>query len=150
VAAFGKHRILCSTFGAVADGMSAGMDVKIYEFLEDHSDPVFLVVIKLVVVFGFKNRFVIDHDMSPHIHIMRDELILTVPFQGQSESFWDKVTFLSLFPYKMQFQVVRFKITENTYECLITTLEESEFSAKDLKEVYHLRWSEENGFRQLK
>jgi hypothetical protein len=52
--------------------------------------------------------------------------------------------------YKMQFRVVRFKITEDTYECLITNLKKSEFSAKDLKMAYHYRWSEENGFRQLK
>ncbi len=52
--------------------------------------------------------------------------------------------------YEMKFRVVRFKITEDTYECLITNLDESEFSARDLKEVYHCRWSEENGFRQLK
>lgn len=52
--------------------------------------------------------------------------------------------------YVMKFRVVRFKITEDTYECLITNLDESEFSAQDLKKVYHLRWQEENAFRQLK
>lgn len=52
--------------------------------------------------------------------------------------------------YVMKFRVVRFKITEDTYECLITNLEESEFSPQNLKEIYHARWSEENGFRQLK
>ena len=52
--------------------------------------------------------------------------------------------------YEMKLRVVRFKLTDDTYECLITNLSEEEFTAKDLKEVYHLRWSEENGFRQLK
>ncbi len=52
--------------------------------------------------------------------------------------------------YEMKLRVVRFKITEDTYECLITNLDESEFSAQDLKKVYHARWREENGFRQLK
>lgn len=52
--------------------------------------------------------------------------------------------------YTMKFRVVRFKITDDTYECLITNLDESEFSAQDLKEIYHCRWNEENGFRQLK
>ena len=50
----------------------------------------------------------------------------------------------------MKFRVVRFKITDDTYECLITNLDESEFSAQDLKALYHYRWSQENGFRQLK
>ena len=52
--------------------------------------------------------------------------------------------------YEMKFRVVRFRITEDTYECLITNLDESEFSAQDLKGLYHARWQEENGFRQLK
>lgn len=52
--------------------------------------------------------------------------------------------------YKMEFRVVRFKITEDTYECLITNLDESEFSVEDLKVLYHYRWSEETSFRQLK
>lgn len=52
--------------------------------------------------------------------------------------------------YQLEVRVVRFKITEDTYECLITNLEEAEFSLQDLKRIYHLRWSEETSFRQLK
>ena len=52
--------------------------------------------------------------------------------------------------YEINLRVVRFKITDDTYECLITNLDESEFSAEDLKYVYHLRWNLETGFRQLK
>lgn len=52
--------------------------------------------------------------------------------------------------YEMDLRVVRFKITEDTYECLITNLTREEFSLEDLKELYHLRWSIENGFRELK
>ena len=52
--------------------------------------------------------------------------------------------------YEMSFRVVRFKITEDTYECLITNLTEEEFSSEELKQLYHLRWSEETSFRQLK
>lgn len=52
--------------------------------------------------------------------------------------------------YPMKLRVVRFKITDNTYESLITNLSEEEFSAEELKDLYHLRWSEEVSFRQLK
>ena len=52
--------------------------------------------------------------------------------------------------YQLEIRVVRFKITNDTYECLITNLEENEFSLHDLKELYHLRWSEETSFRSLK
>lgn len=52
--------------------------------------------------------------------------------------------------YEMEVRVVRFKITDDSYECLITNLEESEFSLVELKEIYHLRWPEETSFRSLK
>lgn len=52
--------------------------------------------------------------------------------------------------YEMSFRVLRFKITEDTYECLITNLTEEEFSLEELKQLYHLRWGEETSFRQLK
>lgn len=52
--------------------------------------------------------------------------------------------------YDMKFRVVRFKITADTYECLITNLNQDEFTPKDLKEIYHMRWNEETSFRELK
>lgn len=52
--------------------------------------------------------------------------------------------------YELTFRVVRFKITDDTYECLATNLPREEFSPSDLKELYHLRWSEEGSFRKLK
>lgn len=52
--------------------------------------------------------------------------------------------------YYLEFRVVRFKITENTYECLITNLPEWEFPIEDLKELYNLRWKLELAFRDLK
>ncbi|UUX33913.1 IS4 family transposase [Fundicoccus culcitae] len=41
--------------------------------------------------------------------------------------------------YELTLRVVRFKLSENTYQCLITNLDES-FTSNDLKELYHLRW----------
>lgn len=52
--------------------------------------------------------------------------------------------------YDLTFRIVRFKITEDTYETLITNLGEDEFSLDDLKELYHLRWQEETGFNKVK
>lgn len=51
---------------------------------------------------------------------------------------------------EMSFRVVRFKLTETTYETLITNLDASEFTPKDLKELYHMRWGIETSFRELK
>lgn len=52
--------------------------------------------------------------------------------------------------YKISFRVTRFKISEDTYECVVTNLSEDEFSAAELKEAYHLRWGIESAFRELK
>lgn len=52
--------------------------------------------------------------------------------------------------YEFTFRLVRFKISEDTYEVVITNLTPEEFSAEDLKELYHLRWDIEGAFKQLK
>lgn len=52
--------------------------------------------------------------------------------------------------YELSFRVVRFKITEDTYETIITNLSEEEFHLKDFKELYNYRWKEETAFAKLK
>ena len=52
--------------------------------------------------------------------------------------------------YPMRFRVVRIKITENNYECLITNLDKEQFSTQNLKKIYALRWGIETSFRDLK
>ncbi len=52
--------------------------------------------------------------------------------------------------YEMNLRLMRFKITDDTYECLITNLSEEEISTEEFKEIYHLRWKEEGAFRDLK
>ena len=51
--------------------------------------------------------------------------------------------------FEINFRVVRFKLTEDTYETLITNLDD-EFTPAKLKEIYHLRWGIETSFRELK
>lgn len=52
--------------------------------------------------------------------------------------------------YPITFRVVRFKISDETYETIITNLELKEFSSKKIKELYQLRWGIETSFRELK
>ncbi|MDO4779388.1 MAG: IS4 family transposase [Tissierellia bacterium] len=52
--------------------------------------------------------------------------------------------------YDMNFRVVRFQITENTYETVITNLERDEYPPCKLKELYASRWGIETSFRDLK
>mgnify|MGYP004544662659 FL=1 len=52
--------------------------------------------------------------------------------------------------YEMNLRVVRFKITEDTYECLVTNLTRDEFDLNELKKMYHMRWDIETAFKVLK
>lgn len=52
--------------------------------------------------------------------------------------------------YPMDLRIVRFQISDNTYEVLVTNLDRSEFPLEKLKEIYNLRWAIESSFRELK
>ena len=52
--------------------------------------------------------------------------------------------------YELRFRVVRFKITDNTYETVVTNLDQNKFPAKELKKLYNMRWGIETSFRELK
>jgi hypothetical protein len=52
--------------------------------------------------------------------------------------------------YPMSFRVVRFKITDDSYETIITNLDCPEFPPEELKELYRMRWGIETSFRELK
>ena len=52
--------------------------------------------------------------------------------------------------YKFHTRVVRFKITNDTYECIMTNLDKDEFTIEEIKELYHRRWGVETSFRELK
>ena len=52
--------------------------------------------------------------------------------------------------YPISFRVVRFKITNDSYETVITNLDCSEWPPEKLKTLYHMRWGIETSFRELK
>ena len=52
--------------------------------------------------------------------------------------------------YPISFRIVRFQISEDSTETLITNLDKDSFPAEELKNLYHLRWGIETSFRQLK
>jgi hypothetical protein len=63
---------------------------------------------------------------------------------------FDYVPVGSKIDYPILFRVVRFLITDNTYETIITNLDGNEFTPNIIKELYHLRWGIETSFRELK
>jgi len=52
--------------------------------------------------------------------------------------------------YKLPFRVVRFRLTDNSYETVVTNLHSDEFTPEELKKLYNMRWGIETSFRQLK
>ena len=52
--------------------------------------------------------------------------------------------------YPFSFRIVRFKISDDSTETLITNLDADIFPAEELKRLYHMRWGIETSFRQLK
>lgn len=52
--------------------------------------------------------------------------------------------------YPVDMRIVRIKIGENKYECIITNLNRDEFSTEDIKRLYEMRWGIETSFRELK
>ena len=52
--------------------------------------------------------------------------------------------------YEMKIRVVRFPLSDGKYECILTNLPQEEFSADNIKELYHMRWGIETSFRELK
>lgn len=52
--------------------------------------------------------------------------------------------------YALSFRIVRFPISDDSYEVLLTNLNRHVFSIENLKEIYNLRWGIETSFRELK
>lgn len=57
---------------------------------------------------------------------------------------------INMEPYTMKLRFSRFKISDNSYELVVTNLDRETFSADVLKELYAMRWGIETSFRVLK
>ena len=52
--------------------------------------------------------------------------------------------------YQISFRIVRVKLSDGSFECLVTNLPTDEFPPKRLKKLYYARWGIESSFRKLK
>lgn len=52
--------------------------------------------------------------------------------------------------YELKFRMVRFQISDDTYETVLTNLNADEYPADELKKLYAARWGIETSFRDLK
>ena len=63
---------------------------------------------------------------------------------------FDFIEYGSADTYELSFRIVRFPLSDSTYECLLTNLPADEFPAGRIKELYFARWGIESSFRKLK
>lgn len=63
---------------------------------------------------------------------------------------FDYLAYGSLDSYDLSFRVVRFPISQDSYECIITNLPAEEFPPERIKQLYASRWAIEGSFRKLK
>ena len=70
-------------------------------------------------------------------------------FIDKATSF-DYLEYGSTDTYPISFRVVRIKLSDDSYECLVTNLPVDEFPPKRLKKLYYTRWGIESSFRKLK
>lgn len=52
--------------------------------------------------------------------------------------------------YEISLRIIRIEIAAGCFENIITNLPDLEFDITDFKDLYHLRWNEENSFRDMK
>ena len=52
--------------------------------------------------------------------------------------------------YPISLRIVRFKISEDSHECIITNLDKEQFPMHIIKKLYNMRWGIETSFRELK
>ena len=63
---------------------------------------------------------------------------------------FDYLQYGSLDTYDLSFRIVRFPLSEDTYECIVTNLPKEEFPMGQIKLIYFSRWFIEGSFRKLK
>lgn len=52
--------------------------------------------------------------------------------------------------YDFNCRIVRFKLDNGSYECIVTNLSKEEMTVEEIKELYHMRWGIETSFREVK
>ena len=72
-----------------------------------------------------------------------------VTFVDAKTSF-DFLPYGSMDTYTLPLRIVRFLLSDDSYECIMTNLPSDEFPASSIKQLYFSRWGVESSFRKLK
>lgn len=95
-------------------------------------------------------------DITVHVTIVRSHSRKIPVREGSYRRFvdadasFDFVGYGSDNTYELSFRIVRFPLSDSTYECLVTNLPAGEFPPERIKELYFARWGVESSFRKLK
>jgi hypothetical protein len=107
----------------------------------------------LVGGFDFPNDE--SFDITVKVTLVRNQSKGMPPVEGyrrfvdKSTSF-DFVEYGSKDTYFLSFRIVRFPISDSSYECIVTNLPDDEFPPERIKNIYFSRWGIESSFRKLK
>lgn len=52
--------------------------------------------------------------------------------------------------YQLPLRILRFKLSDGSYEAIITTLSREDFPVDEIKKIYHMRWGIETAYMHLK
>ena len=110
----------------------------------------------LVGNFNFPDAESFDIDVSVILVRSHSKKVLAdihtegyIRFVDQAAAF-DYIEYGSYDTYELSFRIVRFPISDSTYECIVTNLPRDEFPAERIKTLYNARWNIESSFRKLK
>lgn len=95
------------------------------------------------------SSFDIDKDIVLTRKLSKDKKLAGYRFLDPRKPF-DYLPIGSSDDYLLSLRIVRFKISEDSYEAVITNLDRFMFPPEKIKEIYHLRWGIETSFRELK
>ena len=97
-----------------------------------------------------------EFDITVNVTLVRSKRKSIKTEEGSYRRFVDKATSFDYIVYgssdiyRLSFRVVRFRISENSHECIVTNLPSENFPPEKIKEVYNARWGIESSFRKLK
>ena len=94
-------------------------------------------------------------DITVKVTLVRSHSKKLPPIDGykrfvDNATSFDFITCGSLDTYELSFRIVRFPLSDSSYECIVTNLPDKEFSAERIKNLYFSRWGIESSFRKLK
>lgn len=108
----------------------------------------------LVGNFDFPDEDSFDIDVAVTLVRSHSKKVLIPPgtylrFVDQAAAF-DYIEYGSHDTYGLSLRVVRFPISDSSYECVVTNLPRNEFPPERIKRIYYSRWGIESSFRKLK